>query len=354
MSSEHNNEVVKNTNPNIVIPESVDVLYMMYDNVTMTQEYGFDIYKCSSKDNNENYMFNHLYRDRNESFYTVFHSKKHNILLQYDEVFSYSPLLNLLLVYKNLRKNLLLYSVVFIDRDTHEELLEIKDVNNVGNIGDDLLLIKCATKVLLYSISRKKVMFEAISIVNLKQNVIAIACEDKILIMDTKKVKVLDEYTCKCCIPNVDFAIGNKYLFINFGTSGLILNIRTSEIVSVIKDNIYNMRADSCKTSYCDIIIFAGPNGRSMEDTYLDENNYFICGDKILRTKEFIDFLTIKSMKAVYKEGTDRLLHYEVETNKGHKGILSNDFRKLSLENVLNGQNILDIRFSYIRDKYLV
>lgn len=343
------------SNANKISPESVDVLYMIYDNVTLVQEYGLDIYKCSIKEDkkqNNFYSCNSLSYD--ESYYTVFHSKERNLLLQYEDVFSYTPLYSLMLVYKSLRKSVLLYSLVIIDIETNEEITEFKDVNNVCNIGDDLLVIKCATKVLLFSISRKQIVFEAISIVNLKQHVIAIACTNRILIIDTKKPEVLNEYKCKCCIPNDEYAVGNKYTFINFGISGLIVENRTSKIISIIEDNIYNMRADSCRKSYCDIIIFAGPNGKDMKDTYLDENNYFICEDKILRTKEFLDYITIKNLKEVYKEGTEKILYYEVETNNGHKGKLSNDFRRLNLENILNGQNILDMRFSFIRDKYLI
>ena len=319
----------------VINSDTISILYMMYNTIDVEKMNDIEIYTCSNKEN------------RNKNLVIIYKTLE-NTGLQYDDIENVSYVNDTILLNGIKDRYNHTYKLVLVNASSCSEIASYENTLFIEDLTDDLKFIHGLNKSYLYSAYKKDNIMCAFEITRLHDDVVALGCEEQILIYSLSKQSIIDSYDCKCSRVFNANSIGNFYRFINFGNSGLLVDITTQEVIQVIKDNKYIIKSESLKSSYCDIVILTGKTNE-----YMHKGNYFICGRKVLSTDEYLKHLTIKNITPVTKKNTGEIKHYRIETYKGLKGILSKNFRILCINNVLAGENILDSRFEFIKEKYL-
>lgn len=334
----------------IIKEDLINLLHMVYDDITVSKLNNaehIEVHTCNTKEQDEN---NYAVRDEYKGKVIILYDTINKFGVQYDGVTTIETAQDLIMIEGVKDTRTLLVELLLVDANTLSEACRYEDVSFCERLSDKLMFIHKHDKSYLYSISERKVIIEAYKADNLSKNIISIGCEDGILIYDTTKDKIIDRYNCKCydTLFRYSNGVGKYYRFLNYGYSVLVLDIETSEVLRLItSENVVSI--NTLKNSYCDTIITAGKDSSD----YLYDGNYFVCNSKIMQTKEYLEHLTIKEVEPVINNKTGEIKHYKVVNSKGLTGILSKDFRKLSINGVLNGENILDSRLDFIKERYL-
>lgn len=336
---------------NMVINEdTLNLLHMIYNNIEVSKLNNaehIEVYKCSIKEENEE---KYAWREGAKGKLIILYDTINNVGVQYDDMTTVDTVQDLILIEGVKDDRTLLMDLVLVDINTLSEVCRYESISFCERLSANLMFIHGRGKSYLYSISERKVTIEAYKADNLSKNIISIGCEDGIIIYDVVKEEIINKYDCKCCATlfGGGNGVGKYYRFLNYGYSVLVLDIETSEVLRLItSENVVSI--NTLKNSYCDTIITAGKDSSD----YLYDGNYFVCNSKIMQTKEYLEHLTIKEVEPVINNKTGEIKHYKVVNSKGLTGILSKDFRKLSINGVLNGENILDSRLDFIKERYL-
>lgn len=262
---------------------------------------------------------------------------------------------NIVSVYNmNTFKTHVLYSI-----KEHKQLYSEETIGDYDKlIKEHDIIMQIPGRIIVYDSDECKEIYneKALGYKKLDNCNILIRLKNAIKIYSVIERRIIKEIQCIGEGLSWNKTLGNKLYFIGLGKSGIIFNDK-NEIIKVLNSD-YTISATSYKNCYCDITIFMNgaedENGYFDENGYLDKRNYYICGDKVFTLKEYLEYLTIKDIKPVYKNDNVSIKHYNITTNKGLKGIMSTKLRSLKINNILGNENILDKRFDFIRDKYLI
>lgn len=231
-------------------------------------------------------------------------------------------------------------------------LFENEVIEDYESTHNNYIIVQLHRRVIIYDTEKCVEVYntKAVGFTKIDINRILIRSKDKIVIYSLQEHKVIEELQCNGTGLSWHKVIGKRLSFLGLGESGIILN-SNNEVQRVINGDKY-INAVSFKRSYCDMIILM--NGAVDTNGYLDKSNYFICGNKIYTLEEYLNYLTIKNIEPVYEKETNNIKHYKITTNNGFKGTMSATLRNMSIKNLFGNENILDSRFDFIREKYLI
>lgn len=233
-------------------------------------------------------------------------------------------------------------------------LFENETIEDCEKLPNNEIILQLYKRIVIYDTDKCAEVYNkegALGFKKIDPYKILIRLKDKIVIYSVQDHKEIEELQCNGSGLNWHKVLGNKLQFLSLGKSGIILDYN-NEIQRVVNSDKNNINAVSFKRSYCDMIILM--NGTVDTNGYLDKSNYFICGNKIYTLEEYLNYLTIKNIEPVYEKETNNIKHYKITTNNGFKGTMSATLRSMSIKNLFGNENILDSRFDFIREKYLI
>lgn len=262
-------------------------------------------------------------------------------------------------------------TLIFVNNKT-EEMLQYSNMIRYTTYKD-IGVIELENELILIDLSKLQILnkySDTLKCEYIYDSAVAIPTKNRLIVYSFIDQKEIFNEECKCSNKRSDRAIGRIYDFINFGKTSILVK-RDGTVGAVFHVDKLRHIAIADKSAYCDIIVSTVQN--NADKNYLREDNYFVCGLNVYNTKEYLEFLTVKSTKEAYANHptfTIRLLpngevkpdirknieldHYEIVTDKGFTGTLSLNLRCMKLKKVLNNKNILRDEFDNIRNEYLI